>query len=131
MNGDGSKIIQHRQARARETLEDAHILANAKRWHACVNRMYYACFYIVTALLLTQGVSSSKHTGIRGLFILHFVKPGIVDKDIAKIYNDLFERRQESDYIDFIQYEEIQIQEWLSQTERFLQAIAKKISQAD
>ena len=131
MSGDHSKVIQYRLARAWETLEDARILAHSKRWHACVNRMYYACFYMITGLLLTQGVSSSKHTGIRGLFNLHFVKPGTIDKDIAKIYNDLFERRQESDYIDFIQYEESQMLEWLSQTEKFLQTIAKEISQPD
>ncbi len=56
-------LIRYRLARARETLEDAHILAEVKHWNACVNRLYYACFYAVSALLMQRGLSSSKHTG--------------------------------------------------------------------
>lgn len=53
-------LMRHRIERADETLEDARILANAKRWKTCVNRLYYACFYAVSALLIQQGLSSSK-----------------------------------------------------------------------
>jgi uncharacterized protein (UPF0332 family) len=47
-------LVQYRLRRARETLQDAHILANAERWNPCVNRLYYACFYVVSALLIRQ-----------------------------------------------------------------------------
>jgi uncharacterized protein (UPF0332 family) len=83
-------------------LEDARVLAREKRWNACVNRLYYACFYAVSALLVCDGLSSSKHSGIRGLFNKQYVKTGQIPKGIARIYNDLFERRQESDYIIWI-----------------------------
>jgi uncharacterized protein (UPF0332 family) len=53
--------------RANEALEDARILANARRWNARVNRLYYACFYAVSALLPLHGFSSSKHAGVRSL----------------------------------------------------------------
>jgi uncharacterized protein (UPF0332 family) len=66
-------------------------------WNPCVNRLYYACFYAVSALLLRHGFSSSKHTGVRSLFNRHFVKTGKISKALAQIYNDLFARRQESD----------------------------------
>lgn len=97
-------LIQYRLERAYETFEDAKILHKSKRWKACVNRLYYACFYAVSGLLLQKGLFSSKHTGIRSLFNLHFVKSGNVPKDYAKTFNDLFERRQESDYVDFVQF---------------------------
>jgi uncharacterized protein (UPF0332 family) len=61
-------LVVYRMARARETLEEAHILADSGRWNACVNRLYYACFYSVSALLLREGLSSSKHAGVRGIF---------------------------------------------------------------
>ena len=38
-------VVRYRLRRAREALEDARVLANASRWSACVNRLYYACFY--------------------------------------------------------------------------------------
>ena len=93
------ELVSYRLSRADEALEDARILAREKRWNACVNRLYYACFYAVSALLLCDGLSSSKHSGIRGLFNKQYVKTGQIPKDIARIYNDLFERRQEGDYM--------------------------------
>ncbi len=55
----GSKdLILYRLERARETIEEARILANAARWNACVNRLYYACFYAVSTLLVKDGLAS-------------------------------------------------------------------------
>ena len=122
-----SDLVQYRLRRARETLQDAHILANAKRWNPCVNRLYYACFYVVSALLIWQGLSSSKHTGVRGLFNRHYVSTGKVPKELAQIYNDLFERRQESDYLDFVDFEESQVRPWIAHAERFVERLASLI----
>ena len=38
-------LVRYLFGRVQETLEDAPILARAGRWNACVNRLYYACFY--------------------------------------------------------------------------------------
>lgn len=65
-------LIVYRLTRANETLEDARIPADSERWNACVNRLYYACFYAVSALLLCDDLSSSKHTGVRSLFNLNY-----------------------------------------------------------
>jgi uncharacterized protein (UPF0332 family) len=113
-------LVLYRVARANETLEDARILANAGRWNACVNRLYYACFYAVSALLVRDGLSSSKHAGIRGLFNRQYVKTGKIPKDLARIYNDLFERRQEGDYIDFVRFQESQVLSWNSKAEELV-----------
>jgi len=106
--------------RANEALEDARILANAGRWNACVNRLYYACFYAVSALLVRHGLSSSRHTGVRSLFNKQYVKTGRISKDLARVYNDLFERRQEGDYIDFVRFEEPQVLPWISKAEQLI-----------
>lgn len=80
----GEAVVAYRLERAREALEDARLLAGSGRWNACVNRLYYACFYAVSGLLLQQGLSSSKHTGIRGLFNLNFVRTGRFPKSLAR-----------------------------------------------
>jgi uncharacterized protein (UPF0332 family) len=113
--------------RADETLEDARILAKAGRWNACVNRLYYACFYAVSALLVMDGLSSSKHAGIRSLFNRQYVKTGKIPKNLARIYNDLFERRQEGDYIDFVSFQEAQVLPWISKAEELIGHIADMI----
>ena len=72
-------------ARAEETLKEAKILAEAGYWNACVNRLYYSCFYAITALLVRDGLSTSKHSGVRGFFNRNYVKTGMVPKDLAYI----------------------------------------------
>ena len=124
MKKSNKDLVLYRLRRARETLEDARILANACRWNPCVNRLYYACFYAVSALLIQEGLSSSKHTGVRSLFNRHFVKTSKVAKEKARIFNDLFERRQEGDYMDFVSFEESQVRPWIPEAEAFVENIA-------
>ena len=116
-------LVSYRMTRANEAMEDARILAQAARWNACVNRLYYACFYAVSALLACHGLSSSKHTGVRSLFNKHYVRTGKISKNLARIYNDLFERRKEGDYMDFVRFKQSQVLPWLSKTERFIEYI--------
>ena len=52
-------LIDYRRAKAEETLHDAHILYDAKSYSSAVNRIYYALFYEVTALLLMEDLSSA------------------------------------------------------------------------
>lgn len=118
-----SELISYRLQKARNTLEDANVLAASDRWSACVNRLYYACFYAVTALLLHDNLSSTKHTGIRSLFNQHYIKTSKISREWAEFYNDLFEKRQESDYVDFVQFEEDQVKPLLLKAKTFIQQI--------
>ena len=127
MTGKRRELVQYRIKRAYDTLEDARILSKAERWNACINRLYYACFYAVNALLAQKDLHSSKHSGVRSLFNLHFVKTHKVTKQHATTYNDLFERRQESDYVDFVSFESSQIRPLMSKAESFVDFIANLI----
>jgi uncharacterized protein (UPF0332 family) len=51
---DRQMLITYRLERARETLEEARVLLEKGHANAGVNRLYYACFYAVSALLLTR-----------------------------------------------------------------------------
>ncbi len=93
-----------------------------------LNRLYYACFYAVSAPLLHDGLSSSKHTGVRSLLNRHYVRTGKVPKELAPIYNDLFERRHEGDYMDFVDFEEAQVRPWIARAEQFVDHIASLIA---
>ncbi len=128
MNDRNRDLALHRLARAGETLEDARILADAGRWNACVNRLYYACFYAVSGLLWLDGLSSSKHSGVRSLFNQQYVKTGKISKEMAQIYNDLFERRQEGDYVDFVSFSESQVLPWIPRAKTLIAHIADLIS---
>ncbi len=103
------ELVSYRLERADEALLEARILADRGCWNTCVNRLYYGCFYAVIALLARDGMAASKHTGVRSLFNLHYVKAGKVSRELAALYNDLFEKRQEGDYVDFVRYDEEEV----------------------
>jgi len=98
-------LINYRINRAFETLKEAEKMVENQFWNASINRIYYACFYSVSALLLKKDIDTSTHRGIRQMFGLHFVQTGIVTRELAKFFSDLYDRRQTGDYDDFIFYD--------------------------
>ena len=121
-------LIQHRLQRARETLEEARLLAEIKHWNAAVNRLYYACFYAVSSLLASRMMSASKHSQARSLFSQHFVKTGLMSKDQAQLFNTLYDLRQESDYQDFFSADPQHVIPWLDDVSEFLQSVRDVIA---
>lgn len=124
---DNNELIAYRKNKSRETLEDATILFEAGRLYSSVNRIYYSLFYDVIALLLTKGLSSAKHSGVRALFNEHFVKTGKVDVEMGRFYARMFDFRQKSDYGDFVVFEKEKVKEWLAKAEQFLDTIDNAI----
>jgi len=116
-------LIRYKLSRAKETLEEAEIMLQTGHPHGATNRIYYACFYMVTALLLKRGLSSSKHSGVVALFNRNFVKPGLVGVDMGKFYSRMFDNRLESDYADWVELEDRDIKEELVLAKEFIGAI--------
>jgi len=89
-----SLYLQH----AREMLEVAqHNLADGFHSSA-INRAYYAIFYAANALLSTQGLARSKHSGVIAAFRQLFVKPGLIEPEYGDIYGRVMDDRHISDY---------------------------------
>jgi uncharacterized protein (UPF0332 family) len=118
-------IVGHRLARAREALIEAKVLMEAHHHVGAVNRFYYACFYAVTALLETQSLASSKHSGVRSLFNLHFVKRGLVSTTLSKFYGDLFDARHVGDYSDFPSFTQEEIEQLQRQSIEFVEVVSR------
>ena len=94
-------LIRYRMERARQTLNTAQILREQNADTASiVNRAYYAMFYAALALLATIGKETSKHSGVMALFDRHFVKTGILPKEMGKFLHTAFDARQTGDYED-------------------------------
>lgn len=98
--------VKYRLEKAHEALDAAQVLLQNKLWNSVVNRLYYACFYAVNALLVQDGINAQTHTGVKTQFFLFFVKIGKVSKTLGKLYADLFDGRQKGDYNDFYDFEE-------------------------
>ena len=101
MTEEEKTLIAYRMKRARDAIEEAKMLFDAGHFNAYVNRLYYACFYAVSALLLTRDLSTSKHGYLRSLMHREFVKTGLIPKELGKHFDLLFDSRLEGDYGDF------------------------------
>src|SRR5258708_29003903 len=97
--------IYYRLSKAKESFQDAMLLAENNSWNACINRLYYSCYYAVSALLLKQDVSTYTHSGLKTQFNLHFIKSGIIKKEFGKLYSDLVDWRQKGDYGDMFDFD--------------------------
>jgi len=99
------EFVKYRITKARETFNEVRLHVENKLWNTAVNRLYYACYYAVIALLIEKDIKAQTHSGVRQMFGLHFVKSGLIDKDSGKFYTDIFDMRQTGDYDDYIDFE--------------------------
>jgi uncharacterized protein (UPF0332 family) len=74
-----NELINYRLSRALETYQEALLLGRENHWNAAANRLYYACFYAVNALLLKNGVSCSTHNGVKSEFHKSFIIAGLLN----------------------------------------------------
>ncbi len=84
--------------RAQKYIQSAEMLLEHKDYESCVSRTYYAMFYCAQAALLTKDLSFSSHKGVISAFGEHFVKTGILPKEMGRELNRAFEKRQIGDY---------------------------------
>jgi uncharacterized protein (UPF0332 family) len=127
MTAEEHILVNYRLQRAREALDEAKIMFKAGRINTYVNRLYYACFYAVSALLLTRNFSTSKHGYLRSLMHREFVKTGLIPKELGDHFDLLFDNRLKGDYADFIRFKAEQVADWLKPTEEFVAHIDRLI----
>ena len=116
-------LVIYRLNRSDESLEEALILLKKDHVNTFVNRLYYACFYAVTALLLSKGLSSSKHSGVRALFHQNFVKNELITREMGKFYDKLFDTRQKGDYADLVYFDKKEVGSWFDEAKIFISSI--------
>ncbi len=87
-------LIKYRLKQADDSIEEAKVLLKEKMsQRAVMNRLYYAMFYTVLALLQEKQIRTSKHIGAISLFDREYIKTGIFDKKLSKILHRAFELR--------------------------------------
>jgi uncharacterized protein (UPF0332 family) len=115
--------IDYRFRRAEESYEDALIMVEKERWNTAMNRLYYACFYAVIALLLQKNVATKSHDGTRRQFGFLVVEEELVEKKLGKLYTKLFNARHKGDYGDLFDFDEVTVNPLVPQVREFLDQI--------
>jgi uncharacterized protein (UPF0332 family) len=85
-----------------------------------ISRIYYACFYIVTAILYKKSIEAKTHAGVRLMLHKNLVKENLMNKEDAYFYNNIFEYRHNTDYDDFLEFEKNEAEILLKEAKLFI-----------
>ncbi len=117
-------LIKHRLKQADDSVEEAKVLLRENMsLRAVMNRLYYAMFYAVLALLQEKQIGTSKHVGAISLFDREFIKTGIFDKELSKTLHRAFELRQKGDYMEDAEVTQTDVDEILPEAMDFVKKI--------
>lgn len=123
MTNETVELAKYRLERAFEALDEAALLFQSGHTNTYVNRLYYSCFYAISALLIIKEQSTSKHSYLRAIFHKDFIKTGIFSKDIGKHFDLLFQSRQQGDYADNIRFNPDDVRDWFDRTKKLVEEI--------
>lgn len=84
--------------RAKTALEQSRDNIDLGYHDVAATRAYYAMFYAATALLASEGLSRSKHSGVHSAFGQYFVKTGLFEPEYSQMLINAFQVRVNSDY---------------------------------
>lgn len=123
MKDQKAKAVRHFWGLAVESIESAEREFKAGANNFAINRAYYSIFYAVSGALLERDRSFVKHSGVRAAFHKEFVKTGLIDKKWSRVYDRLFDDRQQGDYIAFVSFDAEVVEKQISLCNEFLQAL--------
>lgn len=121
-------LIRYRFYRAKDTFEDAQILADRQKWNSAINRLYYSAYYAVMALLLFSDLKPTTHNGAKSNFTEYFIKTGKIPKETGKIYSQLFTWRQKGDYDDLFDFEEENVLPYFKPVKKLIEQVEELIT---
>ena len=121
------EVVSYWIEKANDSLNASQDDLKAGRFSFSVNRIYYACFYAVSAVLLQKGLRFKKHSGVRAAFHKHIVKTAMMSREHGQFYDEIFEARQRGDYIELVRFEKEQVKKWLKQASEFVKVVRSLI----
>ena len=126
---DRQALIRYRIEQTDEEIKAIQVLITNKLYAIAVSRIYYAMFHILTALALGYEFQTSKHSQLLGWFNKTFIKTDIFEPKYSKILYSAFESRTESDYGNFVSFEEIEVLIMYEELKDFVAVISAHIQQ--
>ncbi len=113
-------IISYRIEKSYHTFKEAEDNAKLGNWSLAANRLYYATFYMVLAVNLSNGDSSKTHSGTYSIFSRKYIATGILTKEEGNLYRSLFSMRQSGDYDDLFDWEEEDVMPFIPKVKSLL-----------
>jgi uncharacterized protein (UPF0332 family) len=120
-------IVKYRMENARATIAEVESHRQNGFYNTAVNRMYYACYYAATAMLVAMGIETKSHDGVRQCLGKHIVLRGLLNAELGRFYSRLFSKRSTGDYDDFINHTLATVDELLPKAHLFIDTILEQL----
>jgi len=116
-------IVTYRVDQAKGSIEESESHLKNGFLTTAMNRIYYAGFYIVSALAALEDFPTAKHKQLIGWFNKEYLKTGKVDREVGKILRKAYDRRMAADYHDFVYLTRSQIDEYRIEMKKFIEEV--------
>ena len=120
-------MVQLEMERAKRTFQEVEILKEAGLWYGVSNRLYYAVFHAVSALLIHDGYQVRTHYGSHALLGQQYIKTGLLPADYGKLYNQLQTMREQSDYNCAFEADSDELKNLIEPASQIIKTIEKMI----
>lgn len=121
-------ILNYRIQKAEKALVEAMDNANLEHWNLVANRLYYAVFYMASALLIDKGFTAKSHNGVFCILGQEFIRKDLLNREDAKLASRLQNMRQSGDYDDMFDWTEEDVLPLFDKTKELIQKMKELIS---
>ncbi|MCR5065849.1 MAG: HEPN domain-containing protein [Bacteroidales bacterium] len=104
-------IVTLELEKADKTWAQMEVQIETNQWELVANRLYYALFHAVSALLIHDKHEVGTHRGAVGKFSLFYVKTGLFSKEDGRLYSHLQKLREDGEYNCFIDIEREEVEQ--------------------
>lgn len=118
-----SVIVNLEIEKANNTYSDVLFFIKEERWEAAANRLYYAVFHAVSALLIYDGHNIKSHRGIISMFGQHYVKTNLFTRQDGSLLSNLMIMRDNADYNCFYEADKEKIEPFIEPTGNLIRKI--------
>lgn len=118
-------MVDYRLERAHAAIDEADYNAAAGYFNLAINRLYYACFYAASALLLSRHAQAGTHNGTKTQLSMYYVRTGRLSVEHGTTYSLLFEKCQSSDYCDFAYSDVLLVNTLRPRAQAFVDAVER------
>ncbi len=124
------ELIAYRIKRAKGSIQSVKLLIDKDiDGNLSANRLYYAAFYSVIALLAQKGIEYKSHKGVKTALSNFYIKTGLINGLFGRMFTELFEMRQEGDYEDLSDVPIEVIRPYIEQVEQFIEVVERILTE--
>ena len=121
-------IVEMELEKAERTFAEQNVLRKAGLWSTLANRLYYALFHAVSALLISEGHEVGTHKGAVIRFQQYFVKTRRFSVEDGRFYSQMQTMRENADYNCSYDVSEEEILSRIEPARQFIEKIKQYIA---